>query len=261
MKLKVVIVILVIAAIALAIALLAIKKQGAEQHATDLTAMGALSNDVLTAQSKVNDLNDVNLSLSNNLVAASEQVANLSNNLAATSATLAASQSDLAAGQASAKSQIAGLNSQIAGLQNQNKTLDDQLGAMTNAMSQLNAQIAATQQQLAHANSDNAFLQQALQTQMAQKAELEHKFNNLTALRQQEKKIKHVDFVTRRIQIANNPPLGMKGAALLVWRRDHPYTEPAAPTPAESSLNVEIGSDGSVHVIPPLGATTNSAAH
>ena len=51
--------------------------------------MGVLSNDVLAATAKINDLNDVNLTLSNNLVTARDQVVGLSNNLASTSAALA----------------------------------------------------------------------------------------------------------------------------------------------------------------------------
>lgn len=258
MKIKVIIVILAVAAIGLVIALLAIKKQGAAQHATDLTAMNALSNDVLNAQGKINDLNDVNLSLSNNLTAARGQVADLSNHLATTSATLAASQANLA----SAKEQITGLNSRVSDLEAQNQTLDGRLGELTNAMTQLNAQIADTQQKLAHSKANNDFLQKALQEQMAQRAELEHKFDDLDALRQQVRKIKGEMFVARRLQLDRYNTAGKKGAELLVLRRDHPYTPPPpVATPAATSLNVEIGSDGSVRVIPPLGGPTNSAAH
>ena len=94
---------------------------------------------------------------------------------------------------------------------------------------------------------------------MAQKAALEHKFNDLDELRQQVKKIKSDMFVARRLQIMKYDNSQKKGAELMTYRRDNPYTPP--PTDASSSLNVEIGSDGSVRVIPPLVAPTNSAAH
>jgi chromosome segregation ATPase len=257
MKIKVIIVILAVVCAGLAIALFAIKKQGEEQHTTDVTAMGVLSNDVLSAQAKINDLNDVNLTLSNNLVSAREQADGLSNHLAAANSALAASQSDLN----NAKSEITGLNAHISDLEVQNKTLDDRLGDLTNKLAQLNTQIADTQQKLASSEAGNAFLQQELQKQMAQKAALEHKFNDLDELRQQVKKIKSDMFVARRLQIMKYDNSQKKGAELMVMHRDNGYTPPPTENSADTSLNVEIGSDGSVRVIPPMGTSTNAAAH
>jgi hypothetical protein len=100
---------------------------------------------------------------------------------------------------------------------------------------------------------------------MAQKAELEHKFNDLDDLRAQVKKIKTELFVARRIQLMKNDLGNKKGAELLLQHSVTvtPTNAPAsATTPAANyDLNVEVGSDGSVRVIPPLGAPTNSAAH
>jgi hypothetical protein len=122
----------------------------------------------------------------------------------------------------------------------------------------LNTQIAETQQKLIASGTANAYLQQELQRQMAQKAELEHKFNDLDELRQQVKKIKTDLFTARRLQFMKNDISGKKGAELLV----NPNV-PAAKTTgasANNGLNVEIGSDGSVRVIPPLVAPTNAPA-
>lgn len=257
MKAKVIIVILAVVCAGLAIALFAVKKQNEEQRAADITSIMDFSNQVVSATVKINDLNQVNLALTNDLISTREAAVNLSNNLATTSATLAASQSDLA----SAQSQITGLNSHVADLETQNKTLDERLGELTNQMAVLNAQIEETQKKLSSSEAGNAFLQQELQNQMAQKAELEHKFNDLDELRQQVKKIKSDLFVARRLHIMQNDNSQLKGAQLMVQRRDNPQTPGASAKPADTSLNVEIGSDGSVHVIPPIGSATNSAAH
>lgn len=248
MKIKVIIVVLAVIAAGLAIALFAIKKQGEDQHTADVNSILDFSNQVLSATTKINDLNQVNLTLTNDLLSSRQQVLDFSNNLAT-------SQSDLA----SAHGEIDTLNSRVSDLEVQNKTLDNRLGDLTNTIAQLNAQIEETQQKLASSEAGNSFLQQALQEQMAQRAELEHKLNDLDQLRQQVRKIKSDMFVARRLQLMQHDNSGKKGAELLVMRRDNPYTPPAA-MPADTSLNVEIGSDGSVRVVPPLGAPTNSAA-
>ena len=93
---------------------------------------------------------------------------------------------------------------------------------------------------------------------MAQKAEVEHKFNDLNELRQQVRKVKDDLFVARRLQLMKNDNSQKKGAQLLIQRS---VPAPTAPAPANYGLNVEVGSDGSVKVIPPLGAPTNAPAH
>ena len=53
-----------------------------------------------------------------------------------------------------------------------------------------------------------------------------------------------------------------KGAELLMVRNPVPPANAKSTNAAPNyDLNVEVGSDGSVRVIPPLGTATNSAAH
>ena len=261
MKTKVVIVILAVACAGLAIALLAAKKQGEEQHATDVNSIADFSNQVFNASLKINDLNQVNLALTNDLETTRqhsfELSSGLSNQLNAATAALNASQGDLAA----ARTQINGLNSHVSDLEVQNQSLEKRAGELSNNIVELDQQIAITRQKLAHSQSDNTFLQQELQRQMAQRAELEHKFNDLDELRQQVKKIKSEIFIARRLEFMHNDHSQMRGAELLM----HPNVPPPVTSTSSSApgnaLNVEIGSDGSVKVIPPLGAPTNAPAH
>jgi chromosome segregation ATPase len=254
MKNKVVLVVLAVVCLLLLIGLFAIKKTGEEQHVADANSILELSNQVVNAGVKINDLNQVNLALTNDLASSRQQIEEISNHLATTAATLAASQTELADSQG----QITNLNARISDLESQNKTLDERIGELTNNLVQLNLQIAETQQKLIAAGSANAYLQQELQRQMAQKAELEHNFNDLDVLRQQVKKIKSDIFTARRLQFMKNDISGKKGAELLL--------HPNVPAPATASsqpangLNVEIGSDGSVRVIPPIIAPTNAPA-
>jgi chromosome segregation ATPase len=255
MKNKVVLVILAVVCIGLLIGLFAIKKSGEEQHVSDMSSIVDFSNQVVNASVKINDLNQVNLALTNDLAASRQQLVEVSNTLATTAASLTASQAELAG----AQGQITNLNTRIADLEFQNKTLDERVNELTNSLAQLNAQIAETQQKLLAAGTANAYLQQELQRQMAQKAELEHKFNDLDELRQQVKKIKSDLFTARRLQFMKNDISGKKGAELLV-HPNIPAPAPASGLPA-NGLNVEIGSDGSVRVIPPLIPSTNAPAH
>ena len=255
MKIKVVIVLLAVAVIGLAIALFAVKKSGEEQHMTDVSSIVDFSNQVVNANLKINDLNQVNLMLTNDLALSQQQSAQLSNSLVAAAATIAASEATIA----TARDQITNLNLRIGDLETQNKVLDQRASELTNSIAQLNSLIEDTRSKLDASETNSAFLQQALQSQLAQKAEIEHKFNDLDELRTQVKKIKDELFMARRLQLMKNDNSQKKGAQLLMERTVTVTNAPAAAP--NYGLNVEVGSDGSVHVIPPLGAATNAPAH
>jgi len=278
MKIKIAIIVLAIACVGLGIGLFAIKKQAEEQQTKDAATISDLSGQVVNAKKQIDDLGQVNIVLTNDLAASRQQLAQLSNSLASAAAALTDTQSSLL----SAQNQITNLNTHIADLEVQNKVLDQRASELTNALAQLTGNIEKTQAQLAIAETNRIFIEQELQKQMAKKAELEHKFNDLDTLRAQVKKLRDEMFVARRLQwMKEGTGQNKKGAELLIQRSVTAATAPAsvaAPviatnkpaavrpavrpaTPGSSyDLNVEVGSDGSVKVIPPLGAT-NSPAH
>jgi chromosome segregation ATPase len=197
-------------------------------------------------------LNQDNLVLSNYLATSRSEYADASNNLVDTSNTLAAASASLQG----AQDQITNLNSRIADLESQNKTLDAQADSLSNTIANLNAQIADTMMKLATSETNNTFLTDELQKQMAQKAALEHRFNDIDEVRAQVQKLRDEIFVARRLQWMNNgsnPSTLPKGGEILM-KRTPPATTSTAHSP-QYDLNVEVGSDGSVHVIPPA---TNS---
>ena len=251
MKIKVVIVILAVACAGLAIALFAVKKQSEEQHVADISTIEDFSNQVVNADLKIKDLNQVNIMLTNDLALSQQQADQLSNSLAAAAVTIASSQATIA----SAQDQITNLNSRITDLESENKMLDQRASDLTNSIAKLDALIADTRSKLSASENNSAFLQQELQKQMTQKAEVEHKFNDLDELRQQVKKVKTDLFVARRLQLMRNDNSQKRGAQLLMQRATPPDNTP------HYGLNVEVGSDGSVKVVPPPGAATNAPAH
>jgi len=257
MKIKIAIVILAIACIGLGIALYATKKQGEDQHTVDVNSINVFSNQVVEANEQLKELSQANLALTNDLALSQQESLDLSNALASANATLADAKSTLV----SAQNQITNLNVHISDLEMQNKVLDQRADELTNTIAQLNSIIESTQGKLALTETNNAFLQGELQKQMAQKAELEHKFNDINEVRAQVKKLKDEMFIARRMQLMKNDNGGKKGAEMLMTRTPPPATNPpAAKLPPNYDLNIEVGSDGSVKIIPALGAT-NSPAH
>jgi chromosome segregation ATPase len=270
MKIKIAIIILAVACLGLGIALFTIKQQSEEQQAKDNDKITNLSDQVVKAQKQIDDLGQANLNYSNDLASANQkielkaqelsmsaqQLAQLSNSLASAAATLTETRDSLT----TAQGQITNLNSHIADLEAQNKVLDQRANDLTNTIAQLNVAIENSQNQLAIAETNRVFIEQELQKQLAKKAELEHKFNDLDEVRAQVKKLRDEMFIARRLQWMKNDNSQKKGAELLIQRNVLPTNGPAANRAPNYDLNVEIGSDGTVKVIPPLGATNAPAA-
>jgi len=261
MKTKIAIIVLAVASFGLVIAMFATKKQAEKQHEDDVSSISDFSNQVVNAEVKINDLSQVNIALTNDLAASrtqialsSQQVEQLSNSLTTITGALKTTQDSLDA----TRGQVASLTMKVGDLEAQNKALDQRAAELTNALVQLNGLIEETRNKLAVSNTDRQFLQAELQKQLAQKAEIEHRFNDLAELRLQVKKIKTEMFVARRTRLDKNGNIFKKGAELLI-QRTVVAPKPSAAKPGNYDLNVEVGSDGSVKVIPPLPAT-NSAA-
>jgi DNA repair exonuclease SbcCD ATPase subunit len=268
MKTRTGIVILIVACVGLVVALLVIKKQADDEQKKDADAMLDFSNQLTTATANLDDLRQVNLMLTNDLATTREEMLSFSNSFNETSNVLSDTKSLLQ----NAQSQITNLNDHISDLQAQNQALDERANSLSNNLATLNEQIADTQEKLDHAETNNAFLTAQLKEQMAEKAELEHKFNDLNDVRSQVRKLRDELLSARRLEWARagtDPMTQSKGAQLLM---QHTPAMPAAPVPAKAApnrnslfdLNVEIGSDGSVHVTPATTnapAATNSPAH
>ena len=257
MKTKVGMVVLIVACVGLLAALFVTKKAMDDRLKTDTDAIVDFSNQLTTATANLDELRQVNLMLTNDLAASRQESLAFSNQFTETSSTLA----DTKASLQSTRDQVTNLNSRVADLEAQNQVLDQRAAALTNAIASLSEQIADTQQKLAGSETNNAFLEKELQQQTAARAELESKFNNLATVRAQVKKLRTEVFVTRRLEWmreGSDPGSQQKGGQLLMQRM--------APTnnarPPHYDLNVEVSSDGSIHVVPSPAnapaATTNA---
>jgi hypothetical protein len=255
MKTKLGVVILAVAFVGLVIALFAMKNAADERFKKDSDAILDFSNQWVTARANLDELGQVNLKLTNDLAASRQETLAFSNQFTEASGSLATTKASLQ----SALDQITGLNQHIAGLQTQNQVLDQRAAALSSAIAGLNAQIADTQQQLADSETNNTFLEKELQRQTAARTELESKFNNLTTVRAQVKKLKEDLFVSRRLQwmqAGTDPSLQAKGGQQLVQR-----TASAPVRPPHYDLNVEVSSDGSIRVSPAANSAPAPAAN
>ena len=175
-----------------------------------------------------------------------------SNNYAETADALADTKFSLQ----SDEEKITALDGRVAGLEGAEPGAGQNAAALSNQLASAND----AQQKLADAETNNTFLTAEFQKQMEQKNEMEHKFNDLDALRTQIKKLRDEKFVARRLQWMSNgtDPTRSKGGQLLMHHAAFHRAEPTAPS--QYDLNVEVGSDGSIHVILPP-RPTNSPAH
>jgi len=252
MKMKIVIVALAVICAGLAVALVASKYATSDQLKNNSAAILDFSNQLVTASENLDELRQVNLRLTNDLAVVQQQASRLSNNLNEASGVLATAKATLQG----AQEQIVNLNGRITDLEAQNKVLDDRATTLTDTIAALNAQIADTEQKLANSETNNVFLEKELQQQIAQRAELQRKFDDVNEIRAQIKKLRDELFVSRRLRLMRAGATEQKGAQLLIAPRTAATNVASATLPPHYDLNVEVGSDGSVHIIPPL---TNAA--
>src|ERR1017187_7221115 len=226
MNKKIGIAILIVACVGLAVAVVVIKSQLTAQQKKDADTILEFSNQLDEANININDLHQTNLKLNNDVATNRLVLSVLSNQLDTASNTLASTTVSLQ----DAQQQITNLNTRIADLAAQNQVLDQRADALSNPIASLDTQITMTQMKLVVSETNNAFLENELKRQVAERTELEHKFNDLGEVRAQVRKLRDDALVARRLAwmragIAPTKPL--KGGQLLMQRS--PPTTNAAP--------------------------------
>ena len=153
---------------------------------------------------------------------------------------------------ATSKSEIAKRDETIAKLEGHNVELEQKAASLTTTITDLNARIADLSGKLIAAEGDKAALTQELKRLLREKAELERRFTDITVLREQIKKIKRDLNVQRRLDRAAE---GLPASSELKAGEHMMNTlRPAPPKPRNYDLNVEVNTDGSLKIIPPIDA-------
>ncbi len=264
MKNRIAIIVLGLLCLGLAIAVITIHNNATEQKRTDTDAILGFSNKWVETSSKFEDQKQVNAELEKDLDGRKKALVELTNNLTTVSSNLADTSANLAKTQDSLKAsqeEVAKRDAKIAELETQNQALDKQALDLSTSITNLTLQIADTQKKLAASEGDKAFLEKELNRLMAEKAELERQFNDLTVLRAQVSKLKQELNIARRLEWIRQGLFAsseQKGAQKLMQGLGTPPSQAKAARPMYD-LNVEVGADGSVKVIPPTSRSeTNS---
>jgi chromosome segregation ATPase len=251
MKNLVGVVILAAVCVALAIALATTKKQAREQQQRDAQTITTLSNQLGAITRQFEDQRQVNLELEQKIESWKREYADLTNRFTETAAALTKTAESLKL----TEEEVRKRETRIAELESQNASLDARAAELSQQITNLTAQIEETKRKLAASEGDKAFLEKELKRLLAEKAELERQFNDLTVLRAQVAKLREELNIARRLEWIRKGLFAVderKGAQLLT------QPKPAAPRPTNTyDLNVEVSADGSVRVIPPL---TNAPA-
>jgi len=265
MKNRIGVVVLVVACIGLAIGLVAVLNHASEQKKTDGEVILDYSNKWVNTSGKLDEQKQVAAMYEKDLETQKKSFEELTNNFNRVSQNLSETSENLAKTEQTLKEEVARRDAKINELETQNQVLDKKAVDLSDSITNLTLQIADTQRRLSASEGDKAFLEKELKRLMSEKAELERQFNDLTVLRAQVSKLKDELNIARRLEwirqgiFARNE---QKGAQQLMQGGTFaPLPQAKASKPAYD-LNVEISSDGSVKVIPPLSShqeATNAA--
>jgi chromosome segregation ATPase len=245
--------VLLLVSVGLGIALIVVNKEAADQKKDADEKSVVASNQVVSVKRQLDDLESVNQTLDTNLAAAR---ADFSNKLALSDANLRTTEASLekavAEAKAEAKAQadsnavvLAQRDAKISELESENQSLDKEAASLRIAITNVQARIVATQEKLAKSQGDQAFLLKELKILQDEEADMEKKFNNIAAVREQLHKLKTEAAIDRRLDWMRR---GMsdsfmpKGGELLIQ-----HSRPAAP-PASSGAVVELRQSGGVKI-------------
>ena len=257
MKNRLGLVVLVVLCLGLGIWLMATKKQASSQQAEDAKRIGDYSNNLVTVQGHLEEQKQVNAKFEKDLETKDKTLTELTNNVARLTSNLGEVSANLTKTEENLKAtqqEVVKRDTRISELENQNQALDKQALELSTSITNLTTQIADTQRRLAASEGDKVFLEKELKRMMAEKAELERQFNDLAVLRAQVAKLKEELNIARRIEWIKQglfASADQKGAQKLMQGMAVPQTQAKAQK-SNYDLNVEVHSDGSVKVIPPL---------
>jgi chromosome segregation ATPase len=266
MKNRIGAIVLVLLCLGLGIGLIASRTQASHQHQEDSDRIDTLSNKWVKTSSELEEQKQVAAMYEKDLDSEKKALGELTNNFSRVSTSLTETSTKLATTEAALQTnqvELAKRDARISELENQTQDLNKQSSDLTNQLANLIVQIADTQRKLSASEGDKAFLEKELKRLIAEKAELERQFNDLTVLRAQVAKLKQEMNIARRLEWIRQGLFAradQKGAQQLMQGAGTPQAPAKAAKPSYD-LNVEVNADGSVKVIPPfsdLPKTTNA---
>jgi chromosome segregation ATPase len=263
MKNRIGVIAMVVLCLALGIGLIASRKQAADLQHQDAERIEVLSNKWVKTSGDLEEQRQVAAMYEKDLDNQKKALADLTNNFSQVSANLSQVSAKLTSTESSlqaSQQELAKRETRINELESQNQALDKQSSELSTALTNLTTQITETERRLTASEGDKAFLEKELKRLMAEKAELERQFNDLAVMKAQVAKLKQELNISRRLDWIRRGLFAnaeQKGAQKLMQGAGTSVGPANAVRPAYD-LNVEVGADGSVKVIPPLPESTNA---
>jgi chromosome segregation ATPase len=250
MNAKVVAILLVLVALALGAGWYFSVDKAREERETAATRLNTLSNQLVSATLQLNEEQKDNATLKTNLVERIELAGVYSNKLSFITAELTRTELEAKESAAKAQAELDKRDRQIAGLEGEKDDLNQQMSKLTGQITGLEGRIQDTERRLATSEGDREVLKKELRRLVAEKSELERKFQNLAVLRDQVQKLREELSIAKRMEFIRKGLYGFdkKGGQLLQEgvRRSVVTSSP----PVDARLQVEVKGDGSATVLP-----------
>ncbi|MBN8247673.1 MAG: hypothetical protein J0L84_09540 [Verrucomicrobia bacterium] len=222
-------------------------RDAGQRAAESAARIARMSNDLVETTARLTREQGEALRLQTNLVLRARELEAVSNRWTTTAEALIKTEADARAAAAVAQAEIEKRDKQIGELEGEREDLTQRMDGLTGEIQNLNGKISDTERKLAASEGNRDQLQKELRRLLAEKADLERRFNDLATLREQVRKLKDELNVARRIDLIRRGLYGSdkKGSQVL----NEGIRRPAAP-PASTNAPVqaEIGTDGSVKV-------------
>jgi chromosome segregation ATPase len=226
-------------------------RKAAEEQAAATARIANLTNDLVSTTFRLQEQQKVNATLNGDLTEREKELNTFSNKWTIVSNALASTEAEAKAAAEAAKVEIEKRDKQIQNLGGEKDALTQKMEGLTQEIGGLNSKIADTEKRLASSEGDRQQLQNELKRLLAEKAELERKFNDLAQLRDQVRKLKEELSIAKRIDFIRRGLYGFdkKGAQLV----NDGIRVPAKTNAPAGGLNVEVGTDGSskIETTPP----------
>lgn len=249
-------IVLLLVALGLGVGWFMTSKQASEDRVVAANTIGSYSNKWVSSESLLAEQRTVNAKLSTNLTERETELLTVSNKWTSVTAELAKTEAEAKAAAEKARADIEQRNAKIAELEGQKDDLTKKMDGLNTQIGGLSDLIKETERKLAASEGDRELLKKELKRLLAEKADLERKFNDLAVLKEQVRKLKEELNIANRLDFIRRGLYGFdkKGAQLLQEGIRSPG--PKATNATGAQINAEIGTDGSAKV----SATTNAPA-
>lgn len=226
-----------------------VRERAKKEQAVAAVRVDQLAGDLVRVEVKLQEQQKVNASLESTLAARTEEVGTYSNKLAFVSRELTKTEEEAKVAAAKAQEEIGTREKRIEGLQGEKDDLSERLAELDLRIGGLQAQIQETERRLASSQGDKEVLQKELRRMMSEKVELDRRFQDLTAVKEQLRMLKEEAYVAGRAIFGRRSGLmDKKGAQLLNEGIRRPVARETGTV--DGRLNVEVQPDGTGRVVP-----------